>query len=135
MSSVKQKGRWAKDMLKGCDYFKDKQNIVWSIAFWYVKICIFWKCIQYNMHCDKKQMLKNFPSHKINGTKNASFFLSRAPTHQNFTFDFQFIYKLRHKVCLSNTVCGIFHIWFPFVFIKFLFLFNNMRGLFNLKTS
>ena len=43
-------------------------------------------------------MSKKCPSDKINGTKNAFVFLSRAPTHQ--------------------TVCGIFHFRFRFVFIK-----------------
>ena len=31
-------------------------------------------------------MLKKFPSDKINGTKNALFFLSRSPTRHSFTF-------------------------------------------------
>ena len=30
-------------------------------------------------------MLKKFPSDKINGTKNALYFLTRAPTHYSFT--------------------------------------------------
>ena len=60
--------------------------------------------------------LKKVPSDKINGTKNAHFFLSRAPTHHSFTFDLRFLYELKHNVRLSKTVCGIFH--FRFVFIK-----------------
>ena len=36
-------------------------------------------------------MLKEFPSNKINGTKNALFFLSRAPTHRSFTFDLRLL--------------------------------------------
>ena len=91
---------------------------VWSNVFWYVKVCIFWKCIQYTIHWDKTQILKKFPSDKINGTKNALFFLSRAPTHHSFTFNLRFLYELKHKVRLSKTVCGIFHFWFRFVFIK-----------------
>ena len=63
-------------------------------------------------------MLKKFPSDKINGTKNALFFLSRAPTHHSFTFNLRFLYELKHKVRLSKTVCGIFHFQFRFVFIK-----------------
>ena len=63
-------------------------------------------------------MLKKFPSDKINGTKNALFFLSRAPTHYRVTFNFQFLYERKHKVRLSKTVCGIFHFRFRFVFIK-----------------
>ena len=63
-------------------------------------------------------MLKKFPSEKINGTKNALFFLSRVPIHHSFTFNLRFLYELKHKVRLSNTVCGIFHFRFLFVFIK-----------------
>ena len=43
----------------------------------------------------KKQMLKKFPSDKINVTKNALIFLSRAPTHPSFTFKLQFLYELK----------------------------------------
>ena len=60
-------------------------------------------------------MLKKFPSHKINGTKNALFFLSRAPTYHTFTFNLRFLYELKHKYRLSKTVCGVS---FRFVFIK-----------------
>ena len=60
---------------------------------------------------------KNLPD-KINGTKNALFFLSRAPAHHSFTFNLRFLYELKHKVRLSKTVCGIFHFRFRFVFIK-----------------
>ena len=63
-------------------------------------------------------MLKKFPSDKINGTKNALFFLSQAQTHHSFTFNLRFLYELKHKVCLSKTVYEIFHFGFPFVFIK-----------------
>ena len=71
-------------------------------------------------------MLKKFPSDKINGTKNALFFLSRAPTHHSFTFNLQFLYELKHKVRLSKTVYEIFHFRFRFVFIKiYLFVQQN----------
>ena len=63
-------------------------------------------------------MLKIFPSDKINGTKNALFFLLRAPTHLSFTFNMRFLYELKYKVRLSKTVCGIFHFRFRFVFVK-----------------
>ena len=53
-------------------------------------------------------MLKTFSSDKINGTKNALFFLSRAPAHHSFTFNLRFLNELKHKVRLSKTVCGIF---------------------------
>ena len=66
-------------------------------------------------------MLKKIPSDKINGTKNALFFLSRAPTHHSFTFNLQILYGLKHKVRFSKTVCGIFHFRLRFVFIKSLY--------------
>ena len=63
-------------------------------------------------------MLKKILSDKINGTKNALFFLSRAPTHHCFTFNLRFLYEVKHKVRLSKTVRGIFHFRFCSVFIK-----------------
>ena len=62
--------------------------------------------------------VKKFPSDKINGTKNALFLLSRAPTRHNFTFNLRIIYELKHKALHSKTVCEIFHFRFRFVFIK-----------------
>ena len=53
--------------------------------------------IQYTIHWDKTQMLKKFPLDKINGTKNALFFLSQAPAH-HFTFNLQFSYELKYQV-------------------------------------
>ena len=35
-----------KDTLKAFDDFKNKQRDACSNVFWYVKVCIFWKCIQ-----------------------------------------------------------------------------------------
>ena len=80
-------------------------------------------------------MLKKIPSDKINGTKNALFFLSRTPTHHSFTFNLRFLNELKHKVRLSKTVSGIFHFRFRSVFIKVCFFFNKMQGLFAFKTS
>ena len=91
---------------------------LWSNAFWYVKVCIFWKRIQYTIHRGEIQILKKFLWDKINGSKNELFFLSRASTHHSFTFNLRFLYELKHKVRLSKTVCGIFHFRFRFVFIK-----------------
>ena len=97
---------------------KASNKSVWSNVFRYVKVCISWKFIQYTIHWDKTKMLKQFPSDEISNTKNALFFLSRAPTHHSFTFNLRFLYELKHKVRLSKTVCGIFHFRFRFVFIK-----------------
>ena len=73
-------------------------------------------------------MLKKFPSDTINSTKDALFFLFRAPTSHNFTFNLQFLYELRRKVRFSKTVCGIFHFRFRFIFIKVYRKFNKLRN-------
>ena len=46
----------------------------------------------------KPKCEKNFLQAKQTGTKNALFFLSRAPTHHSFTFNSRFLYKLKRKV-------------------------------------
>ena len=53
----------------------------------------------------------------LNGTKNAFFFLSRAPSRNSFTFNLRFSNELKYKVRLSKTVCEVYHIWFRFAFI------------------
>ena len=73
-------------------------------------------------------MLEKSPSDKINDTKNALFFLSRAPTHHSFTFNLRFLYELKHKVRLSKTDCGIFHFRFRCVFIK-VYIFGSAKCL------
>ena len=57
--------------------FKSKQKCVGRNGFWYVKVCIFWKCDQYTIHWDRRQMLNKFSLDEINDTKNALFFLWR----------------------------------------------------------
>ena len=63
-------------------------------------------------------MLRKFPSNKISGTKNALFFLLRAPAHYSFTFNLRFLYELKHKVILFKTVFEIFHFRCRFGLIK-----------------
>ena len=41
----------------------------------------------------------------------------KPPTYHSFTFNFWFLYELKHIVHLSKTVCVIFHFRFCFVFI------------------
>ena len=52
-------------------------------------------------------MLEKFPLDKINGIKNALFFLSRAPTHVSFNLNLEVSLKLY----------GIFNFRFRFFFI------------------
>ena len=66
-------------------------------------------------------MLKKFPLDKINFTKNAIFFLSRDSTHHSFTFDSRFLYELKQKVRLSESVSRMFHFRSHFAFIKVYF--------------
>ena len=122
-----------KDKLKAFDDFKNKQHI--SNVFWYVKVCIFWKCIQYIVHWDKTHILKRFSSDKINATKNVLFFLSRALTHHSFTFNLQVLYDLILKFLNCLKLSGRFSTLDSVSFIlKFIFLFNKMHGLFDFKT-
>ena len=72
-------------------------------------------------------MLKK-SSDKINGTKNALFFLSRAPAYHSFNL--RFLYELKHKVDKPKAVCGIFNFLFCFVFIKdYIFVQQNIWAL------
>ena len=121
-----------KDTLKAFGDFKNNQNSIWSNVFCYVKLYIFWKSIQYNIHWDKKQMLKN-PSDKINVTINAYFFLSRAPP-QNSS-DSRFLNELKLKLRLSKSMCGFFHFRVRFVFITVYIFVEKKHRLSEFKTS
>ena len=105
---------------------KTSSKIVWSNAFWYVKVYIFWNCIQYTIHWDKTQMLNIFPSVKRNYTKNALFFLSRAATHHSFALIYDSYMSWSTKF-VSLKLCVEFSI-FDFVSfsLKFIFLFNKV---------
>ena len=96
----------------------------------YVKLCIFWKCFQYTLHRDKTQILKKFPSDKIDGTTNVLFFLSQAPIHKSFTSN------LRSSTVLLLKFRVRFSIFYSISFFwKLMFLLNKMHGLFDFKTS
>ena len=60
-------------------------------------------------------------------------FLSQAPSHHSFTFNFRFLYELKHKAPPSKTVWD-FYFQFRFNFIKVIFLSNKMYGLSEFKT-
>ena len=60
--------------------------------------------------------------------------MSQAPTHHGFTFTLRFLYEPKNKVCLSKTVCEIFHFRSCFVFIKFYIFVKTVHGLFKFKT-
>ena len=113
---------------------KTSNKSVWSDDFWYLKVCIFWKCIRYTIHWDKTQMSKKFPSDKINGTKNALFFLLRpwliavllliCDSYMSWSTMFVSL-KLSVGFSIFNLVSFL---------STFLFLFNKLHGLFDFKT-
>ena len=114
-----------KDILKAFDDFRKKGKNVWINVFWYIKVYISWKFVQYTIHWGKTQFLKKISSDETNVTKNVFFFLSRAPTHPSFTFKLRFFYELKHKVRHSKSVCGIFHFRPLFVFMKVKYFFQQ----------
>ena len=78
--------------------------------------------------------VKKFPPDKINGTKNAFFFLLQVPAYHSFNFNLRFLHELKHKVRFSKTVYGNFHFQFRFVFIKvYIFVQQNSMDSFTLK--
>ena len=77
-------------------------------------------------------MFKKISLSLIKGTKNVLFFLLRVPTHQVFTFNLQFSYEPKYKVCLFKTICGIFHFRFRFIFTK-LYIFVQQNDSLTLK--
>ena len=86
------------------------------------------KFIQYTIYWDKIQMLQKFPLDKINVTKIAPLFPSRAPTNG-------LLYKLKYIVHLSKTVRGI-SIFDSVSFLSnFIFLFNKKYELFDFTSS
>ena len=66
--------------------------------------------------------------------KMPSFFL-RVPTHHSFTFNLQFLYELKHKIRLSETVGGFSILDSILFLLKIIHLLNKMNRLFDFKTS
>ena len=111
---------WLKDTLKVFVNFRNKQQVYEvckSITFWYVKVCIFWKCIRYTIHWDKTQILQKLPSDNTNGTKNALFFFREL---QLITLLFLICDSSMgwSTMFVSLKLCGIFNFRFHFVFVK-----------------
>ena len=101
---------------------KVSNKIVCNIVFCYTKVYIYWKFIQFKTQWDKTQILKKFPSDKLSVTETPLFILPRAPTHDSFTFDSQFLYELKAHRFVS-------------FLLKFVFLFSKKHGHFGFKTS
>ena len=104
-----------KNTLKALNDFKNKRKGVWINVLWFAKVYIFWSFFQYTIHRDKHKWQKSFLLTKF------TLFLSRDQTHHSFTFNSQFLYELKNKVGLSESVYEIFHFRFYLVFIKVFF--------------
>ena len=103
--------------------------------FWYVKVYIFWKFIQYTIHWDKTQILQKSPSEKINVTKNPLFFFRELQLitillliRNSYTSRSTWFISLKQCVGFSITESVLF-------LLKFTFLFNKKHGLFDFETS
>ena len=81
-----------KDALKAFDDFKNNQKSLWRNVFWYVEVCIFWKFIQYTIHCDKAQISKKnlVPGPETQDPKIGT----RDPRHGTQKVDFQQIFTV-----------------------------------------
>ena len=58
---------------------------------------LYCKSVFSKLFIEIKQMFKKILSDKINGTKNAVFFLSQAWTRQRFILNLRFLYEQKHK--------------------------------------
>ena len=107
--------------LKPYDDFKNKQKSEWSnVSFWYVKVFIFWKCIQHTIHWDKAQMLKknSVRQYKRHCLLALTLFFFR---ELEFFTDLLLIcdcYMSWSKRFVSLKLCWIFHFRFLSGFIK-----------------
>ena len=86
------------------------------IFFWYVKVCIFWKWIQYTIHWDKSTNVNKNSFRQNKQYIECCFFFCELQLI-SFTFNLWLLYELKLKVSLSKTVCGILHFLFHLIFI------------------
>ena len=120
--------------LKAFDDIKNKQKSVWSNVFWYVKVCIFWKCIQYTIDWDKTQIFKkNFFGQNRRYKKCSLFSFASFISSQFYFCDYYLSWSTRFvplKLCVGfSTFDSVSFL------LKFIFLFNKMHGFFDFKTS
>ena len=85
---------------------------VWSKVFWY------------------KTNLKKIPLGQNKRDKRCPLFSFASSKSSQFYSDLRFLDELKHKVCPSKTVCGIFDFQFRFGFIKvYIFVQQNAQNL------
>ena len=104
---------------------KTSSKSVWSNAFWYIEVCIFWKCIQYTMNWDKTQILKKIPSFFFHELQLLTVLLLLWDSYMSWS-----------TRLISLKPCVGFSIFKSVLsLLKFVFLFNKMHGLFDFKMS
>ena len=119
---------YIKDTLKVLDDVKNKQKSVWSNVFWYIKVCTFWKCIQYTIHWDKTQMLKNICFGQNKRNKKCLLFSFASSNSSQFFFLICDSYMSWSTRFVSLKLCAGFSIFDSVLFLlKFIFLFNEMH--------
>ena len=94
---------------------------------------IFWKCIQYTIHWDGTQMLKKFPSDKMNVTKNALFYNLQLNTVLPLICDSHMNWSTQSaslKACVGFSIFDCITI-----LLKLYFCWTKNHGLFDFKTS
>ena len=116
-----------KDTLKIFNNFNNKQQ-VYEVCFWCVKVCIFWRCIQYTIYWDKTQMLNKFLSGKTI-QKTSSFFFREIQLNTVFLLICgSYMSWITRFVSLK--LCLGFPIFDSVSFLlKFIFLINKMHSL------
>ena len=108
---------------------------LWSNIFWYVKLCIFWKCFPYIIHWGKTQMLKKIPSDKISSTKNVYFFFRELQFITVLLLIYNF-YMSRNTSSASLNLCLAFSDFDSVLFwLKFIFLLKKTHELLDFKAS
>ena len=65
---------------------KTSNKSVWNNVFWYVKVCIFWKCIQYTIHWDKTQIFNKISSWQNKRYKKCPLFSVASSNSSQFYF-------------------------------------------------
>ena len=124
-----------KDTLKDFDDFRNKLQKCRKQFFWYVEVCIFWKCIQYTIHWDKTNLIKvlfgqnkrykKCPLFFFHDLQLITFLLSICDFYMSWSTSFVSL-----KLCVGFSILD-----FVSFSLNFLFLVNKMHGLFDFKTS
>ena len=108
--------QWLKMHCRLSAIIKTSYKSEWSNVFWYVKVYIFSKVIQYTLQCDKTQMLKNFLRTKKKTLQKMHYFFFRELQLIPVLLLIHNSYTSRSTRFISLKLCGIFHFRFRLYF-------------------